>query len=84
MQPKVSEQYEKLRELAVKSLIDCLNRLDEQAGNRMDSLVTEYNDKIEYLLEQDKIEKENLERSKLSVGTDKEKIVEYRNFLANK
>lgn len=81
MQPKVNEQYEKLRELALKSLIDCLSKLDEQAGIRMDSHVAEYNEKIEYLIEQDKKEKEDLEKRKSSVKLDKEKIVEYRNFL---
>lgn len=80
--PKIVEQYEKLRELATQSVIDCIQKLDQQSIDRMDAYVVKYNEKIDLLIKQDENEKESLERSKQSIESDKKMIMQYKDFLS--
>ena len=82
--PKIVEQYDKLSKIVGEKIIESANKIDEQSYNRIDAYVERYKGKIIYLVEQDRREREDLERRKATIKEDKEKITEYRDFLYNK
>ena len=82
--PKIVEQYDKLSKIVGEKIIESANKIDEQSYNRIDAYVERYKGKIIYLVEQDRRERDDLERRKATIKEDKEKITEYRDFLCNK